>query len=333
MNSPEFTNENGFSLSFVGLDATYDAGPMAATASMRFGPSVPIFFGGDTGPLGIDAILQGYATWRPVEALNIDLGMFGTIFGAEVAESWANLNYTRGGLYYGMQPFWHTGLRANYAFSDAFGLTAMLVNGVNNITDDDESPSAALQASISPSDAFSLAVGGLLAFDGTTDGSGFDRFVDIVATVNAGDFTAVFNGDLNVNLDGDYDRNGDGVPDGDSSFWGLSLALGYSFSDAFGIALRGEYLKDNHNALYAFGADDLGTEDEDDDILAVDESVGVYTGTLTFDLKPVPDSSNLILRWDNRIEGSDQDIYFNGDGLATGTWFSSVVGLVVTTDG
>ena len=349
VNSPGFTAENGFSLSFLGLDVAYEEDHFGATGSVRFGPSVPIFHGNDPGT-GIDNILQGYATWKPVDELSVDVGMFGTIFGAEVAESWANLNYTRGGLYYAMQPFWHTGLRAAYEITETVGVTAMLVNGVNNVSDDDETPSAALQLSFAPSDEFSLAAGGLIAFDGAVDlnpgvdqdlgdGSGFDRFFDIVATLSLGDLSVVFNADFNIDVDGQGDRDGDNIIDGDSSFYGLSLAAGYAFTDQFGVALRGEYLNDGNNVLYDVGStpEDLGDpQDPNDDVAYVagpDQAVNVMTGTLTLDVKPVPDSSNVILRWDNRVEQSSDDIFFNGDGDATKTWFASVVGLVVTTDG
>ena len=46
-----------------------------------------------------------------------------------MAESWQNMNYTRGALYFAMQPFWHTGLRGSYQVSDSLGLTALVVNG------------------------------------------------------------------------------------------------------------------------------------------------------------------------------------------------------------
>ena len=151
--------QNGFGLSFAGIDATYDGGQLGATISLRAGPSVPIYYGGDAGPLGIDNVTQAYVTWTPVPQFSLDFGQFGTIFGAEVAESWQNLNYTRGGLYYAMQPFWHTGLRASVSPNDKVSITGMIVNGVNTIHDDNESPSLALQLSITPNDLFSLAAG------------------------------------------------------------------------------------------------------------------------------------------------------------------------------
>ncbi|MBM4363049.1 MAG: outer membrane beta-barrel protein, partial [Deltaproteobacteria bacterium] len=331
--SPALDNRNGFGLAFVGMDATYSAGDYGATASLRFGPGVPQFYATDTGALGIDNIVQGYVTWLPTEKLTLDLGQFGTPFGAEVAESWKNLNYTRGGLYYGMQPFWHTGLRANYQFSDAVGLKVLAVNGVNTTILDDETPSVGAQLALVPADGLSIALGGLVNpyTEDKVSTSVFDRFFDVVVTASFGDATIIFNADYNQNV----------APDGagdDTSWYGLSLAGGYKLSDKFGVALRGEYLVDADNQLYGWGAGDDGPDGvagTPDDVAADPDAadpVSVITGTLTLDYRPAA-NSNLVLRLDNRVEQSNRDIYFDREGAATKTWFTSTVGMVVNTDG
>lgn len=307
-NSPVGTAENGFSLSFVGLDVGYEGDGWGVTSSLRFGPSVPIFYGGDTGILGIDAILQGYVTWAPVDILSIDLGMFGTIFGAEVAESWQNLNYTRGALYYLMQPFWHTGARASLAITDELSLTGMVVNDANQISlDPNTNLQGALQLGYSTGD-FSLAVGTLQTL-GENNASGFDRFFDLVATFAPGDLSLVANVDLNLS-DPAYDL----ATDSGADWFGASLAAGYQFVPAFGASLRGEILDPN-----------LDVEDD-----------WFLTGTVTLDVKPVPNVENVVLRWDNRVEaglGANANYWANADGDPTDVWFSSTIGLVAHTDG
>ena len=76
-------------------------------------------------------------------------------------------------------------------------------------------------------------------------------------------------------------------------------------------------------------------------------SANLMTGTLTFDfrVRPLstatkPDDSLLVLRWENRSEQSNQNIYSKdsrgtedvADDLHTNTWFQSVVGIVFTTE-
>ncbi len=319
--------QNGFGLSFAGLDATYDGGQLGATISFRAGPSVPIFYAGDSGPLGIDNITQAYVTWTPVPQFSLDFGQFSTIFGAEVAESWKNLNYTRGGLYYAMQPFWHTGLRAAVSPNDKMTITGMIVNGVNNIHDDNESPSLALQLSITPNDLFSLAAGWFTTLEPSSDGSSFDNFFDLVAALTVERFSLVLNADLSIN--GDKTNEGPGYIQqlDDPMFWGASLAAGYQATDLFGIALRGELLSDSDNQLFKATRENFGVT------FPTTEQTNVVTVTGTLDFKPVDGSNNLVIRWDNRIETSNEDIFFNRSNNETNVWFGSILGLVVTTDG
>jgi hypothetical protein len=232
-----YTALNGFGLSFAGIDANYDAGQLGATISLRAGPSVPIFYGGDKGPLGIDNITQAFVSWNPTPQVSIDFGQFSTIFGAEVAESWQNLNYSRGALYYLMQPFWHTGLRATVSPNDKVAVTGMVVNGVNSAHDDNESPGLALQLSLTPNEMFSLSAGWYTTPQPSSDGSNFDNFFDLVASLTVDRFSLVLNADLDVNADKTNTGLGYTQHVSDPMFWGVSLAAGYQATDMFGLAL------------------------------------------------------------------------------------------------
>ena len=294
-----YNRENGFSLSFAGTDITWDNSKVGATLSLRFGPSVPQFFVTDQSPFGIQNVLQAFATWHATEQLTLDFGQFGTIYGAEVAESWVNLNYTRGALYFAMQPFWHTGLRATYKVADELTVRAMVVNGANSIVEDGKGrPSLGLQASYADG-PLTATLGYLGSTDPNTDAY-FDHFFDLIASYQAGNASVVLNADLSMDKDADGNSG---------KFYGASLAAGYRFVDEFGLALRGEYLADPDGLIW-------GQKD-----------MNLITGTLTADYRPVP---NLVLRLDNRIEKADQEIFTDRDSDATDIWFQSVLGVVVT---
>lgn len=66
------------------------------------------------------------------KGLTITVGKFVTPMGAEVIESNANWNYTRGLLFDYAIPFFHFGANAKYAFNSKWALTGYLVNGWNN---------------------------------------------------------------------------------------------------------------------------------------------------------------------------------------------------------
>jgi hypothetical protein len=226
-----------------------------------------------------------------------------------------------------MQPFWHTGLRATVSPNDQVAVTGMIVNGVNNISDENDTPSLALQLSITPNDAFSLAAGWLTTLKPSTDDSAFDNFVDLVAALTVKKFSLVLNADLAVNSD--VTRTGPGYVQTvqDPLFWGVSLAAGFQATDMFGLAIRGEYLSDADNQLYQVERTNFGVT------FPSTEQTNVVTITGTLDFKPVRGSNNLIIRWDNRIETSNRDIFYNRSSEESDFWFGSVLGVVVATDG
>jgi hypothetical protein len=134
---------NGFSLAWVGLDATYPAEPVGGTIALRFGPSAntiakSCFEGTCDSDVGLTNVKQAYASLRPGGAgspISLDLGKFDTPFGVEVAESQDNINYTRGVVYWYLQPLFHTGLRVTADITEELALTGLLVNGYNNTVD------------------------------------------------------------------------------------------------------------------------------------------------------------------------------------------------------
>lgn len=302
-----FVNRNLFGLSFVGLDASFDAGAVGATAFLRFGPSVPIFYAADTGVAGIDSLMGGFVTVKPLPQLTLDAGYFGTIYGAEVAESWVNLNYTRGALYYAMQPFYHFGVKANYDINDAVAVRAMVVNGVNNIADENDAPAVGLQLALNDlGGVFDLFVGGF--YEGGSDSLwGIETFVDVVGVLTLGDLTVLANFDYNINRADDSD----GAED--LSYWGVMGTVGYAITPEVGVAVRGEYLADPDSAIYGLDVDDMN----------------VITLTGTLDLKPLP---HLVIRPEFRYETAGGDIYTDGDGAPTDSWFTGVLGLVAHTN-
>jgi hypothetical protein len=326
-----YDGSRGFNLAWVGTDITYDGGEVGATASLRLGQSNPIFFGGDTSP-AFYPLTQGFLTWKPTDSLTFDAGMFYTIYGAEVAESWLNLNYTRGALYYAMQPFWHVGVKGAYAINDMFTLKALVANGTNQLNAvRNQQPQVGGQLAVTPAEGLSLALGYLHQIDPDSADlypsgarSPFDNFFDVVAVANFGDLTLIGNFDYNIAQppeDSDADS---------TSFWGASLAAGYKLTEMFGVAVRGEYLRDNDFGVWALTDGTLADPmDPDSGPAFTTDGNNLYTATLTLEAKPHP---NFIVRWDNRIEASEEEIFYDLDNEGTDVFMNSVLGLVVKTN-
>ncbi len=317
-----YVNGQGFGLAFLGLDASYSLGTVGATASLRFGSAANGLIGqyraqdpmtgAVTGNPGLENIWQAYVTWAPIDGLTLDLGQFATLYGAEVGESWLNLNYTRGALYYYMQPFWHTGLRVAYQATEQLAIKFIATNGVNTglVTDTRWAPlgGSAGASTRAPDVGLQLAYTGdgisaYLGYYGNPiqpDQRNWSHFADLVVVGSFGDATIIFNGDLGVaNFD----------PADSQTYFGLSLAAGYAVSEQFGVALRGEFLSAPEEYAAHFGE-------------------SLITATLTLDYKP---TDNLVIRLDNRLEAADAEIFATKDDTSK-TYISSTLGVVVHTN-
>jgi hypothetical protein len=276
----------------------------------------------------LEYLKEAFVTWKPLSRLTLDFGKFGTIYGAEVPESWLNYNYTRGVLNWGGQPFHHTGLRAGIEITSCLNANLLVVNGWDTTLDNNTMKSFGAQFGYSGS-VFSLIVGylgGPEQDDTSTvqsvDGDGnrewddqgnpvlvttpvdgansrWRHFFDVVATLTPTDsFGMIFNADYGFEDVGN---------DTTISWYGASLAAQYRFTELFAAALRGEYFGDPDNVR--FGTDYL------------------VTGTLTLDFAP---AKYLLIRLDNRVDVAKDAIFINGDGLADHkTQFTTTLGVVV----
>ena len=288
----------GFGLAFLGIDASYSYKMVGATAALRFGAGTPRLLG-DVAPLFLENVKQAYLTFRPFDELELDLGQFDTIYGAEVAESYKNFNYTRGALYFLMQPFYHTGLRATAKLGEDFVLKGLVVNGVNNPIDDNFSPHLGLQVGWLPDPIFNVWVGYLGATQ--PDGETFSHFGDLVISSRIGDLELMFNADFGAADPTGNARSG--------LYYGLSLAARYTFVYWFAAAIRGELLRDEDGVFYG-----------------APTNLGTATATLEF--SPL-ETRNIIFRLDNRFERASQPIFPEGGGSMSDAWFSTVLGVVV----
>jgi hypothetical protein len=353
---------NGFAISWVGVNASVDPDPVGGAISLRFGPTAEIYSACvsastpcDT-DVGLEFVKQAYASWRPGGAegmLTLDFGKFDTIYGAEVAESQLNYNYTRGVVYWLAQPLFHTGLRATIQATDAIALKALVVNGWNRSVDNNVGKTFGLQLAATPTDQLALYVGwlggpeqddttevsciageaydpaaggcapsaGTPAADYTVDRGGANEFeawkhlADLVVTFAATDaFSLVFNADYGV----------DGVRDpisGDvesQSYYGFMLGGRYALDDVWALALRGEYFGDPDGYATATG----------------NEDVSLATATLTIEAKP---TQNLILRLDTRgdfaLDGTpSKELFFKKERDTSSSQITSTLGVVVTTN-
>jgi hypothetical protein len=97
-------------------------------------------------------IEQAYVTYLvPAgKGLQIDFGKFVTQHGAEVIEAKDNWNYSRSLLFVLAAPGYHMGVRGTYVVSDKVALMAAVVNGWNDVKDNNGRKTFGVQATVRP---------------------------------------------------------------------------------------------------------------------------------------------------------------------------------------
>jgi hypothetical protein len=346
-----FDPHSGFGLAWLGLDAGMDPDPVGATLQLRFGPSVPNLALNDWSlPGGIGFIQNGYVSLRPggsTGPVTIVAGKFDTVFGAEVAQSQLNMNYTRGFLYNLAQPFFHTGVRVDVQATEKLAFKVLAVNGWNNTLDNNRGKTFGGQVSYTPIDEATVSVGYLggpeesdVSTLSCATGQVFDAATSSCGTVANAPADAPTSGkventgaesrwrhmadvvvDVKPNKQLRFVANGTYVTqtvsvasvDKSASWVGAALYARYAFTPEWAGALRGEILNDPDGQITAPNT----------------KAVSLYTGTMTLEYAPV---SKLLVRLDNRIDAASEAVFAAKlDGTAK-SQFTTTLGLVVKTN-
>ncbi|HET7545938.1 MAG TPA: outer membrane beta-barrel protein [Polyangiaceae bacterium] len=356
---------NGFAVAWAGLDISHPAEPIGGAISLRFGPSAQRYNSSCVSQCdadyGLGNVKQAYASFRPGgkgSPISLDFGKFDTIYGAEVAESQDNINYTRGALYWYGQPLFHTGLRANWDIIPNLRARALVVNGWNNTVDNNTGKTFGLQLTahaprndahewISASlgylggperdDTVSVQCAAGTVFDpnspsgcspgtsgstsGTLDrpGNNSSGWRHFVDLLITSD--PIDSLHLVLNADYAVEKQRDSLSASTfsaHSWYGAMLGARYLVCEKFAVAGRGEIYRDK---------DGVTTGSVNGTPIT---GATITTGTVTLDYLP---GKNLLIRLDNRLDWSNKEMFPKGvRPPLSGTLFTSTLGVVVTTN-
>jgi hypothetical protein len=328
---------NGFSLHWAGIDATYNYGSVGGTVSLRFGPSTVGYNSYDT-PNGAQFLKQGFVTWKPMGAdskLALDVGKFDQPYGSEVADSQLNINYTRTFLYWLGQPLHFTGVRVDYAVTDQFDIKFFAVNGWNRVVANNSMGKVGIQnfgtqIMVKPVPEATFLLGYMLganqddvsttpvAGGGTVSTYDSDaktrlrHFVDFVADVSP--IPALrFLANADYGTEKLSDASAAVAGQGRAKWYGANLVVSIKASDQFFIAPRGEIYVDDH---YNFPA--------------LEKKVTFTDATITAGYTPTP---NFVLKLDLRADHASEPI-FPSKYIDTSnhSQYTATLGVVATTN-
>lgn len=137
---------NQFSLNMAKLTLNHDPDPVGFRIDFGFGRAFDIVHAADTAPDIFRHLEQVYVSLKPpkMKGFEVDFGEFVTSAGAEVIETKDNWNYSRSLLFAWAIPYYHFGLRTSFPVGKYFTGGVQVVNGWNNIEDNNSGKTAGL---------------------------------------------------------------------------------------------------------------------------------------------------------------------------------------------
>ncbi len=236
----------GFGFGMANLQVSKDNGKIGFMADVMFGPRAEgtnyYYVGANSSSLAF--IKQLYVTYKPNDKAKFTMGNFMTFVGYELAEASNNLNYSMS-YNYTNGPFYHTGLKLDYQFTDKFA--GMI--GVFNATDTKlDNGKKYVGGQLSYVDGpFKIYLNALTGKDGRGDTSG-TQYTTLDVTTS---YQATSKLGLGFNL---INKSISPVKGTATSWLGTAFYANYAFTDKFLMAARGEYMVDEKGVL--FGVND-----------------------------------------------------------------------------
>ncbi|HWB86320.1 MAG TPA: porin [Bryobacteraceae bacterium] len=135
-----------FQLNMAKVTLNHDPDPVGFRMDLGFGRAFDMVHSSEQAPDIFRYLEQAYIEYKPAKAkgLQLDFGEFVTSAGAEVIETYSNWNYSRSLLFAWALPYYHFGLRATIPVGSHFTGGVQLVNGWNNVDDNNSGKTVGL---------------------------------------------------------------------------------------------------------------------------------------------------------------------------------------------
>jgi hypothetical protein len=158
----------------AGFRIDLDYGPTATAVHASEPGGTPVF----------QNIGQAYVSYlAPAgKGLQFDVGEFVTPMGNEAIKTKDNWNYSRSFLFTLAEPYYHMGLRVTSAISDRITLSAHLVNGWNDVVDNNAGKTIGVQVSVRPASAVTITQTYMAGPEQVNNDSDWRQLSDTVVT-------------------------------------------------------------------------------------------------------------------------------------------------------
>jgi hypothetical protein len=274
-------------------------GTTACTLGNSFGLRCP---GDDTSEYYVHQAYVQYLAPITDNGILVKAGKWATLVGAEVAQTTANFNITRGNVYNLLQPIDHVGVLFSTDIGETGLSTAIGVmndDGIGGGSDPDWNDAKSLVAQVGWSGE-TLSVAGTVLW-GPSNFLSDQHANGLFDVVVAWDPMESLSTWLNV----DYAWNKAQGPNQDA--WGVAAAARYAITERLGVSARAEWVRDDNGFVGWVNPDNIFGPARNADIYGV-------TGTVDYAL-----TNNLMVRaevrYDNITKDNSDDREFWDDGI------------------
>jgi hypothetical protein len=229
--------QNAFSLNLAGLKLEKKPTADHRTGfrfDLDYGPAATMIHAREPGgTAAFQHIEQAYLSYlAPVgSGLQIDFGKFVSSANFEAIATKDNWNYSRGLLFSLAAPYYHMGVRAGYTASDWFTVFGYVLNGWNNVVDNNGAKTAAVSGTIKLASSLSATQTYLIGPEQPNNNRRLRQMWNLIVT-----YTPTRQLTFVEIYDWDYDR------EPTSGYWGEGIAtyMRYRPNDWFALTPRAE---------------------------------------------------------------------------------------------
>lgn len=256
-----------FQLGMLLNRVTYSYGRASVVGEMGFGPNAEYGSYGSAqgyawgrtvankGTYTAVVIKQAYVSYDVNDKLSFTAGQFGTHIGFELIDAPLNFNYSINNTFNAGIPFYHLGVKGTYKFSDAVSLMGGVVNGTDQIFDNNRGKSFIGQLALTPAEGLSIYFNTIQGNEGNArinngrDTTGYFGVLDLC--INYQLTKKLFYGGWFMAGSTNGDFQGSGNFAGTKNWYGANFYSNYKFTDRFALGYRIEYF-DNRQGARAF---------------------------------------------------------------------------------
>lgn len=264
---------NEFNINLAYIDAKITGDRIRGRFALQTGTSVQSNYAGEP-TIGSNSgssisrfIQEGYAGYQVTPNWWIDAGIMLSHIGMESWISKDNLTYLRS-LVADYSPYYQAGIRNEIKINDKWSAQILILNGWQNISENNSSKSIGMQLNYTPTSSLSFIYNNFIGHE-----NGLRHFHDFIVKANVSDFYTC-GAQVDVGFQETNSQN--------HQWYGFSFINSFNLSPLVALNLRGEYYSDPHQAI-------INTQSS--------APFKVWGASIGIDYKPI---KNLLYRFETR---------------------------------